>query len=81
MCNNCVENVIASKHEQEGSQNFEQNTETVNQGYCPLCNEPVEENNINECRKNTKLINFMTSEEAFPLLLGSFDSIPCVKHP
>jgi hypothetical protein len=23
----------------------------------------------------------MTSEEAFPLLMGSFDSIPCPKHP
>jgi hypothetical protein len=23
----------------------------------------------------------MASEEAFPLLLGSFDSIPCTRHP
>ena len=47
---------------------------------CPQCGEHVEEADISECKKNTKLINFMQSEEAFPLLDGAMQSIPCPRH-
>lgn len=71
MCSDCVEKVLQLKEE----------TSPKDAVTCPLCNEPVVENSPDECRKNTKLINFMTSQEAFPLLIGSFDSIPCSRHP
>ena len=33
-----------------------------------------------ECRRNQKLINFMQSEEAYSIIVGAFDSIPCPRH-
>ena len=48
---------------------------------CPNDNEPIVERNAEECRKNTKIISFINSEEAVPLLFGNFESIPCPKHP
>lgn len=34
-----------------------------------------------ECRRNNKIINFLTADDAQPLLHGSLESIPCPKHP
>ncbi len=48
---------------------------------CPNDSEPIIERNVDECRKNQKIINFINSEEAVPLLFGNFESIPCPKHP
>jgi B-box zinc finger len=48
---------------------------------CPNDNEPIVERSADECRKNQKIINFINSEEAVPLLFGNFESIPCPKHP
>ena len=38
------------------------------------------EKSLSECKKNTKLMKFMQSEEAFPLLDGALYSIPCPRH-
>lgn len=48
---------------------------------CPNDSEPILERQVEECRKNQKIINFINSEEAVPLLFGNFESIPCHKHP
>lgn len=48
---------------------------------CPNDNEPISEKTAEECRKNQKILNFLNSDEAVPLLFGNFDSIPCPKHP
>ena len=48
---------------------------------CPNDNEPIMERDVNECRKNTKMMEFISSEEAVPFLFGNFESIPCPKHP
>ena len=47
---------------------------------CVICNQKITEKNIQECRQNQKLINFMLSEDAVPIMMGNFDSIPCPKH-
>ena len=48
---------------------------------CPTDNEPIVERSAEECRTNNKIVEFIGSEEAVPLLFGNFESIPCPKHP
>ena len=47
---------------------------------CPSCDDLIEEQDVLDCRRNQKLINFMQSEEAYSLIVGAFDSIPCPRH-
>ena len=48
---------------------------------CPMCGEEIIEEAAGECRRNNKIITFLTAEEAQPLVHGSIESIPCPKHP
>jgi tripartite motif-containing protein 2/3 len=65
LCSNCVRSIF--------SENPEDPT-------CMICDEPLQEQRINDCKQNMKLIHFMESEEAVPVMMGTFDSIPCPRH-
>lgn len=54
--------------------------EVQNVTSCPNDNEIIDEKSADDCRINQKILNFINSEDAVPLLFGNFDSIPCPKH-
>lgn len=39
------------------------------------------EESVDECRRNAKILSFLTAEAAQPLVHGNLESIPCPKHP
>ena len=53
---------------------------TADEPNCLICFEVCTEQTAGEVRQNQKLLNFMMSEEAVPLMMGSLDSIPCPRH-
>ena len=48
---------------------------------CPNCGTEIQEAAADECRRNQKIIDFLSAEDAQPLLHGTLESIPCPKHP
>jgi hypothetical protein len=48
---------------------------------CPTCGLDIIEEAAGECRRNQKLINFLSADDAQPIVHGSIESIPCPKHP
>ena len=74
-CGQCLIEVIDLYGQQEGAEPPEGPPQ------CPNCQTDVLEAEAMECRRNNKIINFLTAEDAQPLLHGSIESIPCPKHP
>jgi hypothetical protein len=44
---------------------------------CPGCGKEINEQSVEECSQNVKLLNFINSDEG----LNYINSIPCPKHP
>ena len=80
-CGSCLYGMIDAHYENQANMEAAGSEAVVRKPTCPTCGEEIVEETATECRRNIKIINFLTAEEAQPLVHGGIESIPCPKHP
>jgi hypothetical protein len=81
-CGMCAMELIDERNPENMPDNLSPNEqdEWMNKN-CPTCGIEIIEEQANDCRRNNKIITFLTAEDAQPIVHGSIESIPCPKHP